>query len=298
MVTKKRGKEMAKTYNNIYLDTRQKLVQSGVNKHDAQLESKELICFGSGKSIQDFPSFARFYASYETEQAIDAVVQRRLAGEPLAYILGEWDFYGLKHLLVNQDVLIPRPETELIAERAVEIAKGSGEHARVLDLCCGSGCIGLAVAKHAPNCRVVLADISDEALTVARKNMTRTGLSGQITTFHADALADPPRLIWDFNLIVCNPPYIRSADMATLDISVRNYEPALALDGGPDGLEFYRKIAKNWRKAMRSTCILLFEVGYDQADAVTEILARNGYRNIRKHKDAFGVWRAVEASVM
>lgn len=289
---------MAKTYNTIYLDTRQKLVKAGVDRQDAQLEAKELVCFGSGKSARDFPSFARFYASYETEQAIEAVVQRRLAGEPLAYILGEWDFYGLKGLLVNKDVLIPRPETEMIAERAIEIARGSGEHARVLDLCCGSGCIGLAVAKNAPNCRVVLADISDDALAVARQNMNRTGLRGQITAFHADALSDPPSLIWDFNLIVCNPPYIRSADMETLDVSVRNYEPTLALDGGEDGLIFYRQIAKNWRKAMRSTCILLFEVGYDQADDVADILAKNGYRNIKKHKDVFGVWRAVEGSVM
>lgn len=289
---------MAKTYNDIYLDTRQKLCRAGVDKRDAQLEARELVCFATGRSTEEFPSLIRFYVPNETEQKIDKVVARRLAGEPLAYILGEWDFYGLKHLVVNPSVLIPRPETEMLAERAIEIARGSGDHARVLDLCCGSGCIGLAVAKHAPNCRVVLADISDEALSVARKNMTRTGLGGQITTFHADALAQPPSLIWDFNLIVCNPPYIRSADMETLDPSVRDYEPSLALDGGPDGLEFYRKVAQNWRKAMRSTCILLFEVGYDQADDVANILAQNGYRNIKKHQDVFGVWRAVEGSVM
>lgn len=289
---------MAKTYNDIYLDTRQKLCKAGVNKHDAQIEARELVCFGTGKPAEELPSLLRFYVSNETEAAINALVERRLSGEPLAYILGEWDFYDLRHLVVNRHVLIPRPETEMLAERAIEIARGSGDHARALDLCCGTGCIGLTIAKHAPNCRVVLADISEEALNVARKNMTLTGLSGQITTFHADALSDPPSLIWDFNLIVCNPPYIRSADMETLDHSVKDFEPALALDGGPDGLEFYRNVAKKWRKAMRSTCILLFEVGYDQADDVADILAKNGYRNIKKHKDAYGVWRAVEGSVM
>ncbi|MCD7757150.1 MAG: peptide chain release factor N(5)-glutamine methyltransferase [Clostridiales bacterium] len=286
---------MAKIYNTIYMDIRQRLRKAGVE--EAQLEARELICCATGKSREEFYRCMQLYATTETEAAIETLVQRRLGGEPLAYILGHWDFYGLD-LLVNSNVLIPRPDTERVAERAIEIAKGSGDHARVLDLCCGTGCIGLAVAKHAPNCRVVLADISEEALSVARKNMVRTGLSGQITTFRADALERPPELIWDFNLIVCNPPYVRSGDMAGLEPSVRDFEPALALDGGPDGLEFYRRVAANWRKAMRSTCILLFEVGDDQADAVERILIVNGYRNIRRHKDAFGNWRGVEGSVM
>lgn len=286
---------MAKTYNTIYMDVRQKLRQAGVE--EAQMEARELVCHATGKSREDFYRSMQLYAVSETEAVINQLLERRLKGEPLAYILGHWDFYGMD-LLVDSNVLIPRPDTEAIAERAIEIAKGSGIHARVLDLCCGSGCIGLAVAKHAPNCRVVLADVSDEALTVARKNVARTGLKGQITVFHANALENPPEFIWDFNLIVCNPPYIRSGDMAGLDVSVRDYEPKLALDGGPDGLEFYRKVAANWRKAMRSTCILLFEVGYDQAEDVEQILAENGYRNIRRHKDAFGVWRGVEGSVM
>ncbi len=286
---------MAKTYNTIYMDLRQALRRAGVEQ--AQLEARELICYVTGKSREEFYRSMQLYVISETEQKINELAQRRLKGEPLAYILGHWEFYGMD-LLVTPDVLIPRPDTEIIAERAIEIARGSGEHARVLDLCCGTGCIGLAVAKHAPNCRVVLADISEDALAVARKNLTRTHLGRQITTFRADALQQPPEMIWDFNLIVCNPPYIRSADMAGLDASVRDYEPALALDGGADGLEFYRKVAANWRSAMRSTCILLFEVGYDQADDVERILAENGYRNIRRHKDAFGVWRGVEGSVM
>ncbi len=286
---------MAKTYNTLYMDVRHRLRKAGVE--EAQLEARELVCFAAGKSREELFRSMQLYAGSATEAAVNALVERRLNGEPLAYILGHWDFYGMD-LLVTPDVLIPRPDTEAVAERAIEIAKGSGDHARVLDLCCGTGCIGLAVAKYARNCRVVLADVSDDALAVARKNMIRTGLSSQITTFHANALEAPPEMIWDFNLIVCNPPYIRSADMLTLDRSVRDYEPSLALDGGEDGLEFYRRVAANWRKAMRSTCILLFEVGYDQADDVEHILAENGYRNIKRHKDAFGVWRAVEGSVM
>lgn len=285
---------MLKTYNTLYLDTRQRLRLAGVEA--AQLEAKELVCFASGKSREEFYAGLRLYAAPQVEERLGELVQRRLQGEPLAYILGEWDFMGL-NLMITPDVLIPRSDTETVAQRAVEIARASGEHARVLDLCCGSGCIGLAVAKNSKNCRVVLADVSDKALDVARKNTIRTGLSGQTTTFWADARMAPPRLIWDFNLIVCNPPYIRSGDLAGLDPSVRDFEPRLALDGGEDGLDFYRSVAGQWKTAMRSACVLLFEVGYDQADDVLEILSENGYRNLKKHKDWNGVFRAVEGTV-
>lgn len=285
---------MLKTYNTLYLDTRQQLRLAGVEA--AQLEAKELVCFASGKSREEFYAGLRLYAAPQVEERLGELVQRRLQGEPLAYILGEWDFMGL-NLMITPDVLIPRSDTETVAQRAVEIARASGEHARVLDLCCGSGCIGLAVAKNSKNCRVVLADVSDKALDVARKNTIRTGLSGQTTTFWADARMAPPRLIWDFNLIVCNPPYIRSGDLAGLDSSVRDFEPHLALDGGEDGLDFYRSVAGQWKTAMRSACVLLFEVGYDQADDVLEILSENGYRNLKKHKDWNGVFRAVEGTV-
>jgi release factor glutamine methyltransferase len=286
---------MAKTYNTLYMDLRSALRKAGVE--EAQLEARELICHVTGKSREEFFRSMQLYVVSETEEEVNAVARRRLAGEPLPYILGQWEFYGME-LKVDRNVLIPRPDTEIIAQRAIEIARGSGEHCRVLDLCCGTGCIGLAVAKHAPNCRVVLADVSEEALGVARKNVTLNQLGRQITTFRADALRQPPEMIWDFNLIVCNPPYIRSGDMEKLSVSVRDYEPSIALDGGEDGLEFYRKVAENWRSAMRSTCILLFEVGDNQADDVEEILAQNGYRSIRRHKDAFGHWRGVEGSVM
>lgn len=283
---------MAKTYNNIYLDARQRLRRAGVEQ--AQLEARELICFATGKTRDELLRDMNLYAVSSVENQIESVMRRRISGEPLAYILGEWSFYGMD-LTITPDVLIPRPDTEVVAERAIQIAKGAGEHARVLDLCTGSGAIGLAVAKNAPNCHVVLGDISDAALTVARKNSYRVG--AKVVTTKVDALKPPTDALWDYNLIVCNPPYIRTADMETLDISVKNFEPHLALDGGEDGLKFYRFIAENWRGAMRSTCILLFEIGYDQADDVEKILAENGYRNIKRHKDAFGNWRAVEASV-
>lgn len=285
---------MLKTYNDLYLDARQRLRRAGVEA--AQLEARELVCFASGKSKNQFFAGLRLYADPETEARLSAFLERREKGEPLAYILGEWDFMGLT-LTVTPDVLVPRSDTEVVAQRAIEIAQGCGDHTRVLDLCCGSGCIGLAVAKYVKKCRVVLADVSEPALLLARRNSLTTNLSIQVTTFQVDALKAPPRSIWDFNLIVCNPPYIRTGDFPGLDVSVRDFEPRLALDGGEDGLEFYRSISALWKSAMRSACILLFEVGYDQAEQVAELLAQNGYHNIQTHKDWNGIPRAVEGTV-
>ena len=261
---------MAKTYNDLYLDIRQRLRKAGVEA--AQLEARELICRAAGKSQEEFFKDSRLYAPRPVEEQLEADVQRRLAGEPVAYIIGQWNFYGLP-LTVTPAVLIPRPDTEIIAARAIELAKAAGEHGRVLDLCTGSGCIGLAVAKHAENCRVVLGDLSE------------------------DALQPPTHFLGDFNVIVCNPPYIRSGDIPGLDVSVRDYEPLLALDGGADGLAFYRYLAQHWKLALRRQGTLLFEVGYDQAEDVSDLLAQYGYRNITQHKDYNGILRGVEATL-
>lgn len=285
---------MARTYNDLYLDTRQRLRKAGIES--AQLEARELICYVTGKSLDDLLRDSRLYAPRPVEQKLEALLSRRLEGEPVAYILGEWNFYGLT-LDIDHTVLIPRPDTEIIAERAIELAKMAGEHARVLDLCSGSGCIGLAVARHAENCRIVLADLSEDAIRLSRKNSRRNELQSRVTCIRLDAREDPPDLLWDFNLIVCNPPYIRTGDLATLDPSVRNYEPMLALDGGEDGLDFYRVIAKKWKAALRRTGTILFEVGYDQAEDVAAILSQCGYHNITRHKDYNGILRGVEATL-
>ena len=285
---------MAKTYNDLYLDVRHRLRKAGIEA--AQLEARELVCRACGKSREEFLRDSRLYAPRPVELQLDEMIQRRLRGEPVAYIIGEWDFYGLT-LEVNRTVLIPRPDTERIAERAIELAKSSGEHGRVLDLCCGSGCIGLAVAANTENCRVVLADLSEDAVMMSRKNVRRHELHSRVTCIRLDAREDPPELVWDFNLIVCNPPYIRTGELAELDSSVRDYEPIMALDGGQDGLDYYRVIAKKWKKALRRTGSILFEVGYDQADDVAGILSGCGYHNITRIPDYNGILRGVEATL-
>ena len=148
---------MATTYNNLYLDTRARLKKAGIE--GAQLEARELICYAADKSREQFYRDMSLYASGELEKRVEALVQRRLGGEPVAYIVGEWEFYGLP-LNVSSEVLIPRIDTEVLAERGILKARAAGEGARVLDLCAGSGCIGLAVAAQVPQARVVLGEWS------------------------------------------------------------------------------------------------------------------------------------------
>ena len=285
---------MAITYNNLYLDIRHQLKAAGVE--NAQLEARELMCYATDKSREQFVRDAGLYVADAMEKRIHNLVDRRLAGEPVAYIIGEWEFYGLP-LDITRDVLIPRMDTELLAERAILLARAAGEGARVLDLCAGSGCIGLAVAANVPTCRVVLADVSEGALRVCKQNIRRCGLSAQVVCLLADAMQPPAANLWDFDVIVCNPPYIPSADIPGLDVSVKDYEPHLALDGGADGLNFYRAIAERWGNALRLDGSLLFEVGIGQVGEVEMIMAKNGYADIKTYQDTAGIWRVVEGKI-
>ena len=284
---------VATTYNNLYLDARQRLKAAGVEA--AQLEARELVCFAAGKSREQFFRDMPLYASDEVEAKVAELMARRLAGEPVAYLIGEWEFYGLP-LDISRDVLIPRADTEVLAEQAILAARAAGEGARVLDLCAGSGCVGLAVAANAPMCRAVLADVSEEALKICRQNIRRNDLNARVTCVQADARQAPSAKLWDFDVIACNPPYIPTGDIGGLDVSVRDYEPHLALDGGSDGLDFYRDIAEKWRTALRLGGVLLFEVGIGQASDVEQILSRCGYEDIETFQDTGGIWRVVKGT--
>ena len=285
---------MATTYNNLYLDTRQRLREAGVE--GAQLEARELLCHAAGKSREQFYRDMALYAPDPVEEKLAALVERRLAGEPVAYLIGEWEFYGLT-LDVTPDVLIPRMDTEVLAERAILLARAAGEGARVLDLCAGSGCVGLAVAANVPTCRVVLADVSEAALKICKGNVRRNELNARVTCVQADALQKPDAALWDFDVIACNPPYIPTGDLAGLDVSVRDYEPRSALDGGADGLDFYRAIAAQWGSALRLGGSLLFEVGIIQAMDVAALLEGSGFEDIQSTQDTQGIPRVVEGVV-
>lgn len=285
---------MPATYNDLYLDARKALKGAGVEQ--AQLEARELLCFASGKDRGEFLRDLPLYASDGVEGRFRGLLDRRLKGEPVAYLIGEWEFYGLT-LDVCRDVLIPRPDTETLVERGILHVRDLPDGARVLDLCAGSGCVGLAMADNCPNTRVILAEWCGDALRVCRQNILRCALSQQVSAAQVDALEPPPRILRDFDLIVCNPPYIPTLEVGRLDVSVRDYEPRMALDGGEDGLKFYRSIAKKWKCALKPGGKLIFEVGYDQAQAVRDIMARNGYQDLQTTMDPGMHWRVVEGSV-
>ena len=282
---------MATTYNNLYLDARRALRSIGVD--ETELEARELLCFASGKSREQFFRDRGLYVSDQVEQRFRELMERRLKGEPVAYIIGEWEFYGLT-LDICRDVLIPRPDTETLVDRGIVFVKDLPDGARVLDLCAGSGCVGLAVAASCPNTRVILADWSEDALRVCRQNVRRCNLTAQVSVIRANALEAPSSALWDFDLILSNPPYIPTGDLAGLDASVRDYEPKMALDGGEDGLDFYRAVASGWKSALRPGGMLAFEIGCDQAPAVEYIMAGQGYENIETFKDPGDHWRVVE----
>lgn len=221
---------------------------------DAQLEATFLLR-ASG-----------FHSPYQelTEadaKALDPMIERRLSGEPLPYILGEWEFFGLP-FYVNRSVLIPRPDTECMVETALQ--KLTPERNRVLDLCCGSGCIGIALAVRG-GAKVTAADISADALEVTERNARRNGVS--VDTIRSDFLDG---IEGSFDLIVCNPPYLSQEDMDGRDLSLR-FEPELALYGGADGLDFYRRLAAEYRRVLKPDGTLLIEIGMTQEQDVSAL---------------------------
>ena len=279
-----------KTYNDLYLAARNTLRLNNVEGF--ALEARLLVACAAGKSGSQLLRDLSLYTSPEVERRTEELVRRRLSGEPVAYITGSWEFYGLP-LKVTPAVLIPRMDTEVLVDAAKEILHGRNMNARVLDLCCGSGCITCAIGHELPATKLVAVDISASALEICRKNVAMNRLETRVICMQADATSSPPMSIGSFDMIVSNPPYIASGEIMTLDSSVRDYEPLWALDGGEDGLKFYRSIIKYWKSLLREGGYLLFEVGEGQAEAVQEMLLSAGFRSAYVRQDTLGVDRVV-----
>lgn len=284
---------MVKTYGQLYLDARRSLLQTE-DEQTAGFMARILVSTISGKTQEAMLADRDLYASEEICQKVETGVQRLLNQEPLAYVLGEWEFYGLD-LYVDHNVLIPRDDTCAVAALAIKQALFLNQDPRVLDLCCGSGCIGLAIASRVKDARVTLADISRDALAVAKKNIVRHKMSGRVSCVSADALKPAHPFLGKFDLIVSNPPYITGEEMQQLPRSVDAFEPHLALYGGDDGLDFYRSIAENFRPALKPGGYLCFEFGMGQGDDVCRILEENGYTILERSRDYNERERAVLA---
>ena len=268
-----------------------------MTQEDAQtagMLARNLLCHVTGKTNEQMIVQRELYAGEEACAAMESAVSRVLSGEPLAYVLGQWEFYGLP-LLITKDVLIPRDDTCAVTELAIKQALFLNASPRILDLCTGSGCIGLAIASRVKDAKVTLADISKEAIAVAKKNIGLNKMSGRVSCIQADALGKPSTFLGKFDMIVSNPPYITSQEMTELPESVKDYEPHLALHGGEDGLDFYRNIAQNYCAALKPGGWLCFEFGMGQGNAVCEILENNGYTILERTKDFNDRERAVIA---
>ncbi len=224
-------------------------------------------------------------------------VERRLAGEPIQYITGEAEFYGLP-FRVNRDVLIPRPETEHLVERTIELARKLRQareipEPRIVDVGTGSGAIAIALAHALPFSQITATDISAAALAVAKGNAARNGVADRVQFFEADLL--DPLDHQPFDIVISNPPYVPESDRATLDVEVRNYEPAQALFAGDDGLAIYRRLIPTAFGALIPGGYVLLEIGYGQQEAIQALLKKEGFAAIEFFGDLQGIPRVAVA---
>ena len=281
------------TYQNLYLAAKQALRKVD-GEMQAEFTAREIVAAATdrtvGQLVADFP----LTVFQRDIQRVQELLDRYTKGEPLAYILGQWNFYGL-NLTVCPDVLIPRDDTEAVTQLAIQKARTLPQNPRILDLCAGSGCIGLAIASKVKDARVTLGEISPGAIRVAKKNIQDNHFSGRVTCMELDARQEPPKFLGKYDMIVSNPPYIPAAQMEQLDRSVRDYEPRIALYGGLDGLDFYRAIVKHYGPLIRPGGYICFEFGMGQETDVCGILMENGFELVKLARDSGQRARAVLA---
>ena len=280
---------MTKTINDVYMQLYKRFKEA--DDPQPSLAARELTAYACKADKNRTAEWGHVYLDDATVDYANLLCDRCLDGEPLAYILGEWDFYGLT-FRIDKSVLIPRADTERLCELVIERARDKVSP-RILDLCCGSGCIGIAAAHEVEDARVTAVDNSDGALRITRENARRLGVQGRILVRKADVLNDPPDGMGEYDILVSNPPYITRAEMRELDKSVSHYEPHEALYGGVDGLDFYRAICAKWAGLLVPGGIALFECGWQQSMDVAAVLEENGFTDIGITEDLAGVPRVV-----
>jgi release factor glutamine methyltransferase len=287
---------VAITYHDLFLNISRTLSDQGLE--GAKLEAQEILCIASGKTREELVRDFSLFTTDEIAQKTEELVARRLAGEPAAYLAGEWDFHRLT-FYVNREALIPRIDTEVLTQLAIKHLVEDKQYkyahqTRVLDLCAGTGCVGISVAAAVKSVRAVLVDLSDGALDLCKRNIRRHNLTGRVVHLKGDVMQRPSHALGQFDLVLCNPPYIPTGDLEALDPSVKDYEPRMALDGGQDGLDFYRAVIRLWTAVVKPGGHLLFEVGIGQAELVAQMLVDAGYRSVLITRDTGKILRVVE----
>jgi len=234
-----------------------------------------------------------FKLNNKQEKEFLRLIQIRKNKMPIKYILGECEFMGMD-FIVKQGVLIPRPDTEILVEEVIKYINEKG-YTSICDVCSGSGAIGIAIAEFIKDVRSTLYDISTAAIDVAKSNIERFNISDRVNAEISDLLQEAIKQNKKFQVIVSNPPYIREEVIQTLMEDVKNYEPFIALCGGSDGLEFYRRITKDSLQVLEKGGLLAFEIGFDQREAVLDILLKLGYKIKECIKDLSGNDRVIMA---
>ena len=280
---------MTKTINDVYMQLYKRFRDA--DDPQPSLAARELTAYACRVDKDRTAEWGHTYLDDATVDYAHLLCDRCLYGEPLAYILGEWDFYGLT-FQVDKNVLIPRADTERLCELTIEQARDKVSP-RTLDLCCGSGCIGIAAAHEVEDARVTAVDFSDGALRVTRENARRLGVQARFVALKADVLEDPPGGMGEYDILVSNPPYVTRQEMQELDRSVSEFEPHEALYGGPDGLDFYRAICAKWSGLLVPGGVALFECGWQQAADVAAIMEETHYTGVGITEDLSGVPRIV-----
>lgn len=282
--------------------TYQNLLQEGylamrsAGLEDEVFECKEMLCACSGLGKSGLLRDMTCEVAVEVVEKFRSLLARRLNLEPLAYLLGEWDFYGAT-FRVNENVLIPRMDTEVLAERGILVAGEFG--GPVLDLCAGSGCIGITVAREVTSVSVVLGEISPLAREVCLENIRIHGLGERVVCEEMNCFDVSGGLKrGKYAVILSNPPYINGADMLGLEESVKGFEPHLALFGGEDGLDFYRILCQHWKAVLLPEGRLIMEVGIGQYEDVEALLLEHGFQVMPHSLDSMGIVRVVEGRLL
>jgi protein-(glutamine-N5) methyltransferase, release factor-specific len=262
------------------------LTQAGID--EAELDARYILEYITGLNSAQYFIHSEDIIEKNKAEEFFRLIERRSKRIPLSYVIGTRDFFGLT-FKVDENVLIPEQETELLVEEVIKHSEGKS----VLDMCTGSGCIAISIALFGKPSKVAASDISEKALEVAREN-AKSLKSGEISFIQGDMFEN---VTDKFDIIVSNPPYIETGEIDELMPEVRDYIPRLALDGDIDGLKFYRIISKEAVKKLNKNGRIFYEIGYNQSRAVASILLENGFTDVKIMKDYSGLDRIVMAKL-